>query len=236
MYGLFLCRAGGEGNYLLTMSPIHRLVTTTAPSVAIHAAVPRVMAHYGFTTDDIGSHPNALMTVEKFAITSVRPYVGECVYDSLRQPTKPIYRAIQDMCMEQEDETDEDETDEDETQEDEMDEDAYDSDDIWRAMVNEAHRDCTVASRELDTLRFDKCMDAVLVKYTFDQYSATLDVLNDMGEPRYHNTMKHPGYAARVQYVNGLKQATRVFTRENGSTQVFKRENGSTHTKWGISI
>jgi hypothetical protein len=59
------------------------------------------MAHYGFTTEDIGSHPNALMSVKKFAHTSIRPYVGECVFDSLVDPIAPIYCAIRKMCKEE---------------------------------------------------------------------------------------------------------------------------------------
>ena len=75
--------------------------TTTAPGVFIENSVPHVMAHYGFTTEDIGGHPNALMSVEKFANTSIRPYVGECVFDSIRHPTAPIYRAIRSMCRDE---------------------------------------------------------------------------------------------------------------------------------------
>ena len=80
---------------------IHQIRITTAPGVFIKNSVPRVMAHYGFTTEDIGSHPNALMSVKKFAHTSIRPYVGECVFDSLVNPISPIYCAIRKMCREQ---------------------------------------------------------------------------------------------------------------------------------------
>ena len=83
----------------LTMTPQIRI--TTAPGVFIKNSVPRVMAHYGFTTEDIGSHPNALMSVKKFAHTSIRPYVGECVFDSLVNPISPIYGAIRNMCRDE---------------------------------------------------------------------------------------------------------------------------------------
>jgi len=84
------------------MSSVRRqLFPSQAPSVVIEQSVPQVMAHYGFTTEDIGSHPNALMTVDKFGMTSMRPYVGERVFDSLKQPNTPIYRAIKAMCREE---------------------------------------------------------------------------------------------------------------------------------------
>ena len=82
-------------------SVCRQLFPSQAPGVVIEQSVPQVLAHYGFTTEDIGSHPNALMTVDRFGMTSMRPYVGERVFDSLRQPNAPIYRAIQSMCREE---------------------------------------------------------------------------------------------------------------------------------------
>tara|TARA_R110002074_G_scaffold7723_2_gene32609 strand:- start:3250 stop:4074 length:825 start_codon:yes stop_codon:yes gene_type:complete len=41
------------------------------------------------------------MSVKKFAHTSIRPYVGECVFDSLVNPISPIYSAIRKMCKEE---------------------------------------------------------------------------------------------------------------------------------------
>ena len=89
-------------NQPINMAPVCRqLFPSQAPGVVIEQSVPHVMAHYGFTTEDIGSHPRALVTVEKFGMTSMRPYVGERVFDSLKCPNAPIYRAIQVMCKEE---------------------------------------------------------------------------------------------------------------------------------------
>ncbi len=82
-------------------SVCRQLFPTQAPGVVIEQSVPQVMAHYGFTTEDIGSHPNALMTVDRFGMTSMRPYVGERGFDSLTCPNAPIYKAIRTMCKEE---------------------------------------------------------------------------------------------------------------------------------------